>query len=200
MAPPNRSLSPVFLSASAPDPRRDARYYNSAKPLLIREAITLLVRTIVPRTTLVFGGHPAVSPLVLRVATQLKAQQNVVIYLSEFYRRMVSRDSLAFPVICWTPAGRDDEESQRIMRNEMLNSRQFDAAFFVGGMEGVELEWELFEGAHASAERYPIASTGAAASSLLRRRQTPRAESFRARLEADVVYTNLFEQLLGVTP
>ena len=63
---------PVFLSASVPDPLRNPRYFESADPARIRQAVGALVRVAAPSARLVFGGHPAISPLVLDAATQVK--------------------------------------------------------------------------------------------------------------------------------
>jgi len=61
-------LAPVFLSASVPDPSRHAAYFQTARPARIREAVTQLARVVLPHGLLVFGGHPAISPLVLKEA------------------------------------------------------------------------------------------------------------------------------------
>ena len=45
----------------------------------------------------------------------------------------------------------------------MIGSHNFDAAVFLGGMEGVETEYDLFRRVHPNRPAYPVASTGAAA-------------------------------------
>lgn len=57
-------LAPVFLSASIPDPARDKRYFGTGDTIAIRDAVIALVSVVLPRTKLVFGGHPAITPLV----------------------------------------------------------------------------------------------------------------------------------------
>jgi hypothetical protein len=56
---------PIFLSASIPD--RDP-YVRDSDPLAIREAVLALVAVTVRERRLVFGGHPAISPLVEHAA------------------------------------------------------------------------------------------------------------------------------------
>ncbi len=57
----------VFLSASVPLPDRDRRFAETADVIAIREAIKAVVGEVIPRGCLVFGGHPAITPLVARL-------------------------------------------------------------------------------------------------------------------------------------
>lgn len=191
----------VFVSASVPDPRRDTNYHRTAHPLRIREAITQLARAVLPLGELVFGGHPAVSPLVLAVATQLGASSRAAIFQSEFFRGRVPRDSLVFPRLTWTPAvGHDQSKSLAAMRTLMIRSREFEAAFFIGGMEGVEEEYSVFRQEWPQAAAYPIASTGGAARLLFARGAGAQAPSLRQQLDRDTVYGHLFRKLLNLVP
>jgi hypothetical protein len=70
MAGKPTDMKPVFLSASIPDPRRDAKYFQTGDTIAIRNAVIALVTVTLSRTKLVFGGHPAVTPLVKWVADQ----------------------------------------------------------------------------------------------------------------------------------
>ena len=55
----------VFLSASVPLPNRDASFFQTADVVAIREAIKALVLVLLEKNgDLVFGGHPAITPLV----------------------------------------------------------------------------------------------------------------------------------------
>jgi hypothetical protein len=60
----------VFLSASVPVPERAKEYRRIPEaPLRIEEAVVSIARAIfIEGGTLVFGGHPSISPLVARVA------------------------------------------------------------------------------------------------------------------------------------
>jgi hypothetical protein len=60
--------APVFLSASEPDPRRSAEYWDSRKLLNVREAVRAFCGHALPHFPVVFGGHPAITPLVRSVA------------------------------------------------------------------------------------------------------------------------------------
>ncbi len=189
-------LGPVFLSASIPTPDRPSAYLQSAHLVAIREAVTALTLVVVPTTRLVFGGHPAISPLVHLAAEQLGAADNVFIYQSEFFRSVIPPPSLKFRHLLWTPPEADRAASLLRMRQQMLASEQFHAGVFIGGMEGVEEEFALFRQYHPTALLLAVASTGAAARVLF---QQP-VGSKDPGLEHDVAYASLFRRLLTGTP
>jgi hypothetical protein len=196
-----RELAPVFLSGSVPDPSRHPTYSQTARPARIREAVTQLARVVLPHGLLVFGGHPAFSPLVLTVAQQLGAVGCVVIYQSRFFEKLVPQDSMAFPNLTWTPeVGGDRELSLARMREEMLGAYRFGAGFFVGGMEGVEDEYSMFQRMRPDVLAYPVASTGGAARVLFDRGEGPQDAVTRGMLERELVYGYLFQKLLGMAP
>jgi hypothetical protein len=63
--------APVFLSASEPDPLRNKEYWNSRKLLNVREAVRAFCGHALAHFSVVFGGHPAVTPLVEGVAERI---------------------------------------------------------------------------------------------------------------------------------
>ena len=77
----------------------------------------------------------------------------------------------------------------------MLGETSFDYAFFIGGMEGILDEYNLFVERWPGAQAYPIASTGAAARMLF--------EEYPGRwnreLIADMRYLSLFRRLINST-
>jgi SLOG cluster3 family len=189
-----------FLSASIPDPRRNPIYHDTADLTAIREAITAVAAVALKRGQLVFGGHPAISPLVLIVANSLDATDRVRIFQSEFFRDQIPPESQAFKHIVWTQrVGSDRDASLLVMRRAMIEADNFAAAFFVGGMEGVEEEFKLFRARWPMVPAFPVASTGAAARLLLERErlQLPSLSADRVSdLKTDFVYSALFERLL----
>ena len=66
---------PIFLSASVPERELD-RFVPD--PVAIREAVRALVAETVRDRMLVFGGHPAISPLVEHAAQICSATDNVI--------------------------------------------------------------------------------------------------------------------------
>ena len=82
------------------------------------------------------------------------------------------------------------------MRKEMLGSERFAAGVFIGGMEGVEQEFELFRQTHPGSPAFPIASTGAAAAMIFARGEGPVGSVDRAELRTETAYRALFRRLL----
>lgn len=190
----------VFLSASFPDPRRDPHYYATADIAAIREAVIALASIILPNGPLIFGGHPAISPLVKIIADQLKATNRVVIYQSEHFRNVVPSESLAFPSIVWiAEVSGDRDQSLAKMREAMLGERPLRSGVFIGGMGGVEAEYALFRQRHPELPAYALASTGAAARIVFDGDQAQPADpAIRRALEVDFVYDALFRSLPGI--
>lgn len=182
---------PVFVSASVPDPRRPGQemYAETADNVAIRDAITALVQVVTPVTTLVFGGHPAITPMVARVAGQMNTLENVTIYQSAYFEPMFPRETRAFRSLRIIPARGDRDQSLEDMRAAMLKG-PFEAAFFIGGMLGVEEEFRALQGSTAC---YPIATTGGAALNLAK------GYTDRPYLFTSYDYVPLFRRLLGVT-
>jgi len=152
----------VFLSASVPLPSRDAAYFDTADVVAIRDAVRALTIVVLEEDVqLVFGGHPAISPMIrLQIAEAgISVRDKVVMYQSRFF----PVDNAAIErVILIDKVDNDREKSLARMREEML-SGVFSCGIFIGGMEGVEDEYKLFVDLHNKVPAFPIASTGAAA-------------------------------------
>jgi hypothetical protein len=208
-----RTQAPVFLSASVPD-REPDKYL--ADPVAVREAVRSLVAVVVPERVLVFGGHPAITPLVWDAAYSLSASEFVWIYQSELYLPLVPAQARFFRNLVWTPIQpgadiknpNDREESLKTMRKWMIEQRRlpglrkpfdpFGAGVFIGGMDGVEKEWEMFVRTYPQARALPIASTEGAARHLWNNpsRAPPLPPATWVTLENDLNYRGLFRRLL----
>jgi hypothetical protein len=81
-------------------------------------------------------------------------------------------------------------------RRSRFGSSDFAAAVFIGGMEGVEREFNIFRYFHPHTPAWPIASTGAACVKLLESLDLPKSLK-NTLMEDKVPYTRLFEELLG---
>ena len=73
------------------------------------------------------------------------------------------------------------------MRIAMLSENDFKGGIFIGGMEGVVDEFELFKKNNPKAIVLPVASTGAAAKIIFQNA----LEGFNPRLENDFAYMAL---------
>jgi hypothetical protein len=186
-----------FLSASVPDPKRDPKYFDTADHIAIRDAVRALAMLVLPEHFLVWGGHPAITPMIRVIAQSLEAslQNHVWLYQSDFFRDQAPPDNKAFEHVVWTPrVDGDRQRSLEVMREKML-SEPFDAGVFIGGMEGVEEEFDLFRKYQPGAKAFPVASTGGAALHLFNRQP----ESYPRALLDEQSYLLLFRRLLGLS-
>ncbi len=208
---------PVFLSASVPyekEPGFSVRY--GAQPIAVREAIKALVTVVVVERPLVFGGHPAITPLVWEAAHDLRAEEQVYIYQSEVYRERIPPEARFFNNLVWTPvfkgesAGKErDKASVLIMRDWMLELRRlphgsqhesFVAGVFIGGMDGVEDEWHRFRSLYPGALALPVGSTEGAARALWQNWEGTGCPRDKAELGEDPRYGRVFRRLLAELP
>ena len=190
---------PIFLSASVPERELD-KYIPD--PVAIRDAVRALVAETVRTRVLVFGGHPAISPLVHHAADDLGAIDNVQIYQSEFFRPVIPPVAQQFPHLIWTRiVGNNRKLSLIEMRRLMIDSHPFAAGVFIGGMDGVEEEWAMFTRRFPVVPVYPIASTEGAARLLWTNWQPPPLPhityNLKDRLAQDLDYRSLFHDVLG---
>jgi hypothetical protein len=188
----------IFLSASVPDPQRHPRYFKSMDAIAIRDAARALATVALPHATLYWGGHPSITPLVRVVAESmgLTGVKRVRLYQSAWFSDVLPADNAAFESYELTPKKATFEESIAAMRDCMLQSAKFDAAIFLGGMEGVEVEFELFRKFHPNAKVLPVASTGAAAKILYDRLRDELG--LPEGLLKDYAYPSLFRRLLDL--
>ena len=188
-------LNPVFLSASVPDPHRDPKYFSTGDTIAIRDAVIALVTAVVLRTRLVFGGHPAITPMVKWVADRYDRFDRVRMFQSTFYRDKYIADVARFKYVEIAAAG-SREQSLKDMREAMLRSERFSAAFFIGGMDGVEAEYRLVRELPYPVPCYPVATTGAAARILWEQIAPDTDDRFFSGLREKTAYTALFTRIL----
>jgi hypothetical protein len=186
----------VFLSASVPLPSRNAVYFFTADVIAIRDSVRALVMVIMEQgSRLVFGGHPAITPMIRLQILQSgrPVGKTVIMYQSRFFERSFPEDNQFFErVIMVDGVDGNRDASLEIMRKSMLDQR-FQAGIFIGGMEGVEEEYAMFREMHPRTPAYPIASTGAAANKLYEEnRELARTH---ANLSNEVSYLTLMRNL-----
>ncbi len=155
----------VFLSAGVPDPMRGPEYAATADTVAINAAIAGLVHVVLGRRLLVFGGHPAITPMIWVVAEAMGVEYGawVRLYQTLFFKDEFPEDNKRFQNTVFTPAQGDREGSLLDMRRRMIGDFPFEAGVFIGGMKGVEEEFDLFAEQHPNAVKLALGSTGAAA-------------------------------------
>lgn len=190
----NNEIKNIFLSASIPLQERDPQYIETADIIAIRDAVIALTTVVLPRYRLIWGGHPSITPLIYHVMEKLNLniQEHVTLYQSRFFEKYFPKDNNKFKNIVLTDIVDDRENSLLHMRSRMLGKSEFAAGIFIGGMEGVEEEYNMFIEKHPKALVLPIASTGAGAKKIYDERFTDKNE----RLVKDYAYMSLFQKYL----
>ena len=163
----------IFLSASMPTKDRDHRFFDSADFIAIRDAVVALVNAIIPNYKLVWGGHPAITPIIHDIFKKRGFDYNkhITIYQSNYFSEKMPKENQQFDnviltqeVRCHADEKRNISESLAIMRKRMLTDNPIYAGVFIGGMEGVLDEYKLLKFySNGKSKIFPIASTGAAA-------------------------------------
>lgn len=205
------SIPYVFLSAGVPEKFLDdgvlaqAPDVLSAEPELIRESILALVVICAERGCgLVFGGHPAISPLVYHAAIRLNTIQSVQIYQSEYYLdqpNVVPPEAWQFPNLHPTRRKQSRDESLSEMREQMIDNCEwnFIASIYIGGEEGIHDEFRRFATAYDAIPQLPLHSPGGAARELFDRRfsQLPPDLQHDLSPEGRLPYKQLFRECLS---
>ena len=187
-----KKLKNVFLSASIPLKERNPMYYDTADVIAIRDCISSLAKVVLPECRLIWGGHPSITPLINSVLESLDVDiaEHVYLYQSEYFRKMfpVENEKFSESLVVTDDIGSRDR-SLALMREKMIVENDFIAGIFVGGMEGVRDEFELFTQSHPEAMVFPMASTGAAALGIYE------DGNFDVSLKDDYAYIALFYRL-----
>ena len=145
---------------------------------------------------MIWGGHPSITRLVAQVLNHYgeDANKHVTLYQSRYFEQFFPLENEEVAHIIITDDKGNKHDSLLEMRNHMLGDNEFDAAFFIGGMDGVEDEFKLFRNIHPKVKVFPIASTGAAAKFLYEDNK----EICDSRLETELTYTSLIKDLLNI--
>ena len=183
----------VFMSASVPARRRSQDFQRIADASLeIEQAVVSLSRAVLSEGgTLVFGGHPAISPLVATVAGEYRPgrfaasreerpRAQVQIYQSKIFHGHAPEETmlmftLGLAEVHWIdkdPSENFDDPppeqgprfplSLRRMREAMIERGNPDCMVAIGGMEGVLEEARIFRDFHPGRRRYVLQGTGGA--------------------------------------
>jgi hypothetical protein len=158
----------IFLSASVPKVGR-GNFYENADPFLIQVAVRELVTTIVRHCSLVWGGHPSITPMIWAVCEDLGVHyaERVRLYQSLLFQDDFPEENARFDNVVHVAAVDNDmPASLALMRQRMLTDGPIDAAVFIGGMEGVFAEYELVCAHRPEARRIILTSPGGAAQQL----------------------------------
>ncbi|MHA1370262.1 MAG: hypothetical protein ACTSRA_11170 [Promethearchaeota archaeon] len=203
----------VFLSTSIPSKKMDLEITRGGNLGDIREILCEIIQIILlNNSAIICGGHPSITPIMLSIVRNLKGklssnlQPMIYIYQSRFFQDQVPLETIQIEKegigrIIWTPAGETLEESLIIMRDRMLSEMRIDAAIFIGGMDGVKIEYEMFKQYYPDQPCYIIVFVGGASRNILKelkkklgrdKKEIPQENGFHSSM--DVVDLNVLEK------
>jgi hypothetical protein len=187
----------IFLSAGVPDPLRGPVYAKTADTVAITAAVSALIYVTLGRRMLIWGGQPAITPMIWVVAEELGVEygQWVRLYQSNHFKEEFPEDNRRFNNVTYTAdVDQDREKSLLEMRRRMFSENSFTAAVFIGGMGGIIQEFDLFRTHQPQANVVPVVSTGGAALDL-----RSRIASLSPDLSEDLDYVSLFHRHLKIS-
>lgn len=187
----------IFLSAGVPDRRRGPDYAATADCAAINASVSALTYVVLGRRPLIWGGHPAITPMIVVVAEDLGVDygQWVRLYQSRFFEDEFPEDNAKFQNVTYVDAVADDREASLLaMRQAMFSENDFKAAVFIGGMGGIIEEFNLFHRLQPNAAVLPLASTGGAALNVAQQ-----LDDLSPDLWNELDYVALFHRLLGIS-
>jgi len=187
----------IFLSASVPDPKRAAHYAKTADTVAITAAVSALIYVTLGRRLLVWGGHPAITPMIWEVAHSLNTGYGawVKLYQSKHFKDEYPEDNQRFQNVTYTEeVNGDREESLRLMRERMFTDFTFQSAVFIGGMGGIIDEFELLHKLQPKATLLPVMSTGGAVQEI-----AEKVPQLPSDLRDDLDYISVFHRLLDIS-
>lgn len=160
--PSDKSEKPiVFLSASVPN--WDDENYDY---LTIHDIVVTLTETIIKsKGTLVFGGHPTITPIITNIMEVMaevnddskgKEYPNIYLYQSRFFDGQYPIEVSVFPedrlektdiVYCNNEMLSEEEREKQTkmlslqsMREKMISSEPFNIAIFIGGKYDIDTQ------------------------------------------------------------
>jgi hypothetical protein len=189
-------MNAIFLSASVPIVGR-GNFHEDADPFLIQFAVREFVTAALGRRLIVWGGHPAITPMVWAVCEDLGIDfaKAVVLYQSRFFEELFPEENTRFANVVYVDAVPNNRDaSLRQMREAMLSRNDLSAAVFIGGMEGVLAEYDMFSTFHPVAKVLAVAAPGGAAKQLARNLGTAEGPS------EGLDFVRLFHSELDIQP
>lgn len=186
-------MGAIFLSASIPVAGR-GQYFETADPFLIQCAVREFAIAAVRQHKIVWGGHPAITPMIWSICEDLGVDyaSSVVLYQSLFFEGSFPEENQRFDNVIYTDAVPNNlQGSLLLMREQMLSRPDLIGAVFIGGMDGVEVEYDIFRQFNPDAFILPVAAPGGAALNLAKDK-----DYFTGSELEDIDFASLFNRFL----
>lgn len=186
-------MKQIFLSASVPE-RGRGQFDETSDPFLIQFAVRELITLCLGRRRVVWGGHPSITPMVHAVCQDfdMRFDAPVLLYQSTYFADEFPVSNQFFDPILVEAHG-SKADSLASLRFHMLD-QPIAAAVFIGGMEGIFEEYELFRKLHGpDATVLALRAPGGAARDLA---ATLRPDDVDDRID----FARLFQEALQIDP
>jgi hypothetical protein len=190
-------MGAIFLSASVPVVGR-GKFHESANPFLIQCAVREFVTVTLGRRLIIWGGHPAITPMVWAVCEDIgvKFSKAVTLYQSKYFVDDFPDENKHFGNVEYVDAVPNNREASLLrMREKMLSRGDLDVAVFIGGMEGVLEEYALFKQLHPTAQVLSVPGPGGAARELAETTGVAKGVDLRT-----LDFAELFHKALNIAP
>jgi hypothetical protein len=192
-------MKSIFLSASIPTPDRSPEFAKTVDTACIAAAVAALVHVCLGRRRVVWGGHPAITPMIAIIADEIDVDYEkwVTLYQSEFFKDSFPEDNAKFSNIVVTEnIDSSREKSLEHLRKRMFTENDLECAVFLGGMEGIRDEYAMLKELSPDTQLYPLYSTGGATLSLPFEHEDKELESL---LRSSIDYIDIFYRILGLS-
>lgn len=149
------------------------------------------------RCLLVWGGQPAIAPMIWVVAEGLGIEYGgwIKLYQSKHFKDEYPEDNQRFQNVTYTDdVGHVREHSLRLMRERMISDFNFTAAVFIGGMGGIVQEFDLLQQLQPNVAPLPVISAAGAVLDVAQRMGNVPPD-----LRSDLDYIALFHRHLGIS-
>ncbi|MFG0904927.1 SLOG domain-containing protein [Photobacterium damselae] len=188
-------MKEIFLSASIPK-EESGDYFDTSDPYLIQCALRDFATITLGRRHIVFGGHPAITPLLWAVCEEIGVDfvNNVTLYQSKFFEGRYPIENTKFSNVIYIEAAPEGiYESLSKMRNAMLARENIESAVFIGGMAGIIDEFTLFKKYHPDANIIILSSPGGASRELANK-------IYKNNNNDDINFSKIFYEELNISP
>jgi hypothetical protein len=127
--------------------------------------------------------------------TGAPVRDRVTMFQSRYFEHEFPQDNAAFEHVELVDAVPNDRQASLQRMREAMLAEPFHVGIFIGGMEGVEEEYDMFRHLQPSIPAFPIASTGAAAALLFDRDADLQRE--HPELRDELSYLTLMRDLIN---
>lgn len=192
-------MKSIFLSASIPTPDRSPEFAKTVDTACIAAAVAALVHVCLGRRRIIWGGHPAITPMIAIIADEIDVDYEkwVTLYQSDFFKDSFPEDNSKFSNIIVTEnIDSSREKSLEHLRKRMFTENDVECAVFLGGMEGIRDEYAMLKELSPDTRLYPLYSTGGSTLNLPFEHEDNELESL---LHSSIDYIDIFYRILGLS-